>query len=79
MPKPRAGFAGRVVELPNEVWAALESLSVTGGVGVQVLIEDAAKRYTARPPKALPQPRKRGPKKKEERGEGKRRRPPGDT
>ena len=64
MAKPRDGFSGRFVELPDEVWAMLDALKESSGVGVQVLLEDAARRYCSKPPAKLPAPRKRGRPKK---------------
>ncbi len=62
--KPRDGFGNRMIELPLDVWAALDAMKSSSGVGVAVLLEDAARRYTTKPPKKLPEPRKRGRKPK---------------
>lgn len=64
MAKPRDGFKLRGVELPVEVWAELDALAASSGVPYSVLLEDAVRRYTDKPPKQLPEPRKRGPKRK---------------
>lgn len=64
MAKPRDGFKARLVELPVEVWAGLDGLQEQTGVPMVVLLEDAVRRYTAKPPARLPAPRKRGRKPK---------------
>ncbi len=70
MAKPRDGFKARLIELPLEVWAALDALQDGSGVPMVVLLEDAVKRYCEKPPKKLPEPRKRGRKGKADAGGG---------
>jgi hypothetical protein len=64
MARPRDGFKGRLVELPVGVWGELDALAASSGVPYSVLLEDAVKRYAAKPPKKLPTPRPKGRPKK---------------
>jgi hypothetical protein len=64
MPRAREGQKSQAVEMAVEVWAMLSALSLATGVSMQLLLEDAARRYCAKPPKKLPAPRKPGPKPK---------------
>lgn len=70
MARPREGFKGRLVELTVEAWAGLDALAESSGVPYSVLLEDAARRYVEKPPKKLPEPRKKGRPKKVAEGEG---------
>jgi hypothetical protein len=64
MARPREGFKPRLVELPLEVWGGLDALAESSGVPYSVLLEDAVRRYTAKPPAKLPEARKKGRPKK---------------
>lgn len=70
MARPREGFKPRLVELPVEVWAGLDAIAASSGVPYSVLLEDAVRRYSDKPPKKLPEPRKKGRPKKAAEGEG---------
>lgn len=69
MAKPREGYKARLVELPVDAWAGLDAVAASTGVPMIVLLEDAVRRYSAKPPAKLPEPRKKGRPKKADEGE----------